>query len=75
MERFADWRLMVAMALVGWAISGFVGYSSTDKETAARITALEAHRLDDAQRLERIEHKVDVLYEKATGAWPHDVAR
>ena len=65
-----DWRLMIVMALASYVIYGFVGYSGESREVIARITALEAHRTDDAERLQRLEAKVDTILTVVTAHPP-----
>jgi hypothetical protein len=55
------WLIAVMMGLLGWIVSGYVGYTNNDKIVAARITALETHREDDSARLQRLEAKLDTL--------------
>lgn len=64
-----DWKpfLGVLLAVVSLLISGFLGYTNSDKAVASRITAVETQQENDNRRLDRIENKVDaILYELRT---------
>lgn len=64
----APWwlALILSAASLGWA--GYTNYTHNDKELAQRITAVEAHRADDTQRLDRVETKLDKLLDWALGS-------
>lgn len=56
-----DWKtyVPVIIAIASLMISGFLGYTNTDKAVASRITAVETQQRNDTGRLDRIENKVD----------------
>lgn len=56
-----NWGLVLTVValLVGWLLMGF----SDNRAIISRITALETNRANDAQRMERIESKVDRVLE------------
>jgi hypothetical protein len=56
-----NWTFVLAVVslLFGWVASGF----TDNRHTASRITALEAQRVEDSRRMERIENKIDRLIE------------
>ena len=56
-----NWTAKILLACSGVILSGSTGFVYT---TAQRVTALEAHRVDDAARLDRIEAKIDKLLER-----------
>jgi hypothetical protein len=60
----------ILLALGGLLISGLVGYSSDANAMTQRIRALEVQQENDKYRLERIEIKLDRLYEYTTGRKP-----
>lgn len=55
-------------ALIAGGLSVLAGYMRNDKDLTTRVTALEAHRTDDAARLDRIETKLDRLVGWAFGS-------
>lgn len=59
-----QWLLPLILALVSLAVSAFASYSTTDKETAQRLTKLETKDQSAEDRLKRIELKVDRLEDK-----------
>lgn len=62
-------KIDIAPMLRGVAISvaaaAVLAASSTVIKTAGAVSVLQAERLDDGQRLARIESKIDHLLEKA----------
>lgn len=64
-ERFPIGPLTsLIVALLSLALSAFVGYTRTDRETAARITAVEVQQKNDHDGIGRVENKVDELNRK-----------
>lgn len=61
----APWWLPIMLAGLSLAASIYMQATHTDKENASRISALEAHQGDSAQRLDRIENKIDRLIDWA----------
>jgi hypothetical protein len=57
--QIANWAKPAAILLLGWAMSGLVGYFHTDASIASRLTAVETRQMDSSARLDRIENKVD----------------
>ena len=55
----AAWAKPIAILLLGWAMSGLVGYFHTDLAISSRLTAVETHQQDTTSRLDRIENKLD----------------
>jgi len=62
-----DWIVPVAIAGASLFVSAYVGYTSTDKDSAVRITAIEVQQKNDTNRLERIESKLDKTVETLIG--------
>jgi len=47
-----------------------MAYTHEDKAMNSRVTALEVHQADDSNRLERVENKIDRMFEAVTGRKP-----
>jgi hypothetical protein len=60
----------VALGLIGYIIAGYVGYNNTSSSITNRLTALEIHQSDNAERMQRVENKIDRLFEAMTGRKP-----
>ena len=56
---WSSWAKPAAILLLGWAMSGLVGYFHQDNTINNRLTAVEIHQQDTSSRLDRIENKVD----------------
>ena len=54
----------VAIAVLSFLVSAYVGYSHNDKETASRISVVETQQKNDGATIQRIEGKVDTLDSK-----------
>lgn len=61
------WVSLLIPIIVSLLVSGFTGYHSNDKRIEARISALEAHRVDDNAEIVHIRQQVDKLVEWALG--------
>jgi hypothetical protein len=57
-------RLVLRIA-VSLAVSALLGTGSMVLKTADAVSVLQSQRVDDTQRLSRIESKVDQLLEKS----------
>lgn len=68
------WILPFILLLCGWATSAFVGYYHNDVSVSSRITAVETQQridsLNEKDRLDRIEDKLDRLFLVITGTKP-----
>lgn len=60
----------ILMALTSLIVSGFVAYSSETSGIKERVRAIEVHQGHDQDRLERMESKIDTIYEYMTGVKP-----
>jgi len=61
------WVSVLVPLLISFIVSGFVGYTQNDKQLEGRVSALEAHRQDDNQKLDHIQTQVDRLVQWALG--------
>jgi hypothetical protein len=61
---------VILAALLSLAVSAFAGYFHNDKELAQRITAVEVQQKNDTKAIDRVESKLDKLYEYLTGRKP-----
>lgn len=59
----------VALILAGLSLLGtlFIEFTHSDRENTGRISRLEAHREDDAIKIDHIQSQVDKLVEWALG--------
>jgi hypothetical protein len=64
------WVIAVILAIFGYVATGFMAYTHEDKAMNSRVTALEVHQADDSNRLERVENKIDRMFEAVTGRKP-----
>jgi hypothetical protein len=62
-ESKGPWWLPIALAAFSMVVSGYVGYTSNDKEIVQRVSKIEARDEERGPRLERIENKIDRLTE------------
>ena len=69
-ETSAPWWVPLAIAILSILGTAYVAYSSNDKETAVRITAVEIRQDDTGKRLDRIEAKIDWLIDWAIRTGP-----
>jgi hypothetical protein len=60
------WGAIVLAGLSGLGTM-YVQFTHNDRENAVRISALEAHRTDDAGKLDHIQEQVDKLVAWALG--------
>jgi hypothetical protein len=58
-------QTLFSRVVVSIAVTAAVSAGSTLIKTADAVAVLKSQRVDDAQRLERIERKLDHLVEKA----------
>lgn len=59
----------LALILAGLSAAGtlYIEYTHNDRDNAQRISALEAHRADDAGKIDHIQSQVDKLVDWAMG--------
>lgn len=57
-------KVSIVLAVLGCLFSYLLGLFSLYNAMTGRLTALEANRANDAQRIERIEAKIDRLLER-----------
>lgn len=62
-----DWKVALAIGLLGFTLNGFFSYFANDKTAASRLTAVEAHQGDTEKRLDRMESKLDTIFYYVTG--------
>lgn len=57
-----NWTVVLTVIglLAGWVLAGF----DDNRSIYARVSALEAQRVEDSRRMERIEDKVDRILER-----------
>jgi len=67
LSRIPWWASLLLPLIVSLIVSGFAGYYSNDKQIESRVSALEAHRSDDASKLDHIQSQVDRLVQWALG--------
>lgn len=60
----------IVIAVLSLALSAFASYTTNDKETNSRVVKIETRQEDDAHRLDRIENKLDRIFEVLTGHKP-----
>jgi len=48
----------------------YIQMTHNDRETAQRVSALEAHQSDTTDRLKRLEDKLDLIFEGVLGHKP-----
>jgi hypothetical protein len=65
-----EWLLPLVIAGVSLAVSSWASYTSNDKELTSRVTAIETQQKNDLKSIDRIETKLDKLYEYLTGRKP-----
>lgn len=64
-RRGPDWKTVAAVIAALVAILSWLGASPREyADLVSRVTTLEADRANDAQRMERIETKVDEILER-----------
>lgn len=66
----ADWIVPFIIAFLSLLMSGYVGYTKTDKDMSNRVTAVETRQTDQDKRMDRIETMLDTLYFYQTGNPP-----
>ena len=57
-----NWTVVITLVaiLVGWMIIG----GADNRAIVSRIASLEAQRVEDSRRIERIENKIDLLIQR-----------
>lgn len=65
-----DVKVALLVAVLSFASTCYSDYTRTDLSNAADIATLKAQRVDDDKRLDRIENKVDTIFEATTGTKP-----
>lgn len=65
-----DWKVALGLGLLGFALSGVLGYFHEDMTVGTTLATIQAHQADTAQRVDRIENKLDHFIELQTGARP-----
>lgn len=65
-QRKYDYMLIatIVIALMSFIVSAYAGYTSNDKVTSGRITALESQQQNDRESIIRIENRVDKANDK-----------
>lgn len=62
-----DWIIPFIIAGASMVMSAYATYTHNDRDLSNRVTALESHRQDDAQKLDHIQSQVDKLVDWALG--------
>lgn len=57
----APWWLPIAIAAFSLLITGYVGFTRSDRDVIQRLSVVEAHSTETTQRLDRMEDKIDKL--------------
>ncbi|OFW05638.1 MAG: hypothetical protein A3H96_11295 [Acidobacteria bacterium RIFCSPLOWO2_02_FULL_67_36] len=57
-----NWTVVITLVaiVVGWMIIG----GADNRAIVSRIASLEAQRVEDSRRIERIENKIDLLIQR-----------
>ena len=64
-QRGINWGMVAAvLTIVGWMLAAASGAFGDYQRIGHRVTILETQRLNDAQRMERIENKLDRILER-----------
>jgi hypothetical protein len=66
-ERGSAFWLPIIMAVLAMLGSVYIQMTHNDRETAQRVSALEAHQTDTTDAVHRIEAKVDKLIDGLLG--------
>ena len=66
-----DWKVALGLGLLGFALSGVLGYFHEDVTVGTSLATIQAHQKDTAERVDRIENKLDRLILMETGAQPN----
>lgn len=61
------WWIPLVVAGASLLMTGYAEYTHNDRDISNRVTALESHRQDDAQKLDHIQAQVDKLVDWALG--------
>lgn len=59
-----QWIIPILIATISLVIASYSSYAKNDKDTTGRVIAVEVQQKNDADRLQRIENKVDRLNDK-----------
>ena len=62
-----DVMVAIVLALLSLAVAAYGGYARNDKGIAERLTGVEVQQRNDAERVQRIEAKLDRLMDWALG--------
>lgn len=69
-----SWIIPCILVVLGWGASTFWGYHVNDVDVMSRVTAVETQQRIDSvnqkERLNRIEDKIDRLFVELTGRRP-----
>ena len=65
-----DWKVALGLGLLGFALSGVLGYFHQDMTTGTSLAPIQAHQDDTTRRMDRIETKLDNFIMMETGAKP-----
>jgi len=60
----STWVLPIVLALVSLVVSAYTSYNSNDKAIAQRISVVETKQANDAERVNRIENKLDQILQE-----------
>lgn len=71
-EKSLERKVLMALltAALALATTCYSDYTHNDRADAQDIATLKAQRTDDDKRLDRIENKVDTIFEATTGSKP-----